>query len=115
MGFWTLTEDYYFDTNTKTLIKKPKDTYKVNVEGKVSANFTLKKNRSDNSEITGTLKPGTKIKLVKADISPVCKDETGNNSSWLCYWYYIKASDGTEGWCRMKDFQQNVEGLPWAG
>jgi hypothetical protein len=116
MGFWTLTEEYIFNSGTGTLTKRPKDTYPVSdAQGKVTESFKLKKERSDNSETSGTLKAGTKIKIIKADISPKCKDESGNDDSYNCFWYYFKASDGTEGWCRMKDFQQKVDGLPWAG
>jgi len=115
MGFWTLRENYYFDSNSKSLVKKPKEFYNVNAEGKVTAKFRLLNERDDKSSSSGSLKPGEKITVVKADITPKCKDEEGNNNDWQCWWYYIKSSDGTEGWCRMRDFQQNVDGLPWAG
>ena len=116
MGFWMLTEDYAYDSKAMTLVKKPKDTYPVSdAEAKVTVNFPLRKTRDDNSESAGMLKPGTKIKVIKADISPTCKNADGSDDSWLCHWYYIKASDGSEGWCRLKTFWQSVEGLPWAG
>ncbi len=115
MGFWTLTKDYYFDANSRTLVNKPKDYYTLDVNAKVTKQIKLLENRSDNSSVSGTLKPGAKIRLIKADISPTCKDSDGNDESYLCHWYYIKAGDGTEGWCRLRNIQENVEGLPWAG
>jgi len=115
MGFWTVTEDYYFDDNSKTLVKKPKEFYTLEADGKVTHKFNLLKDRSDDSAVSGSLKTGTKIKVVKADISPTCKDADGNDDSFRCHWYFIQSADGTEGWARLKDFMENVEGLPWAG
>lgn len=114
MGFWTKIEDYSFDAGN--LAAKSKDTYPVkDVSGKVKEKITLLKNRSDDSPAAGSLKPGTKFTITKADISPKFIDPEGNNMSYEYYWYYIKASDGTEGWSRLKNFENNVEGLPWAG
>lgn len=115
MGFWTLTEDYYFDPGAKTLVKKPKDIYTLNAEGKVVKKFVLLKNRSDDSPSAGTLKAGTKFTVSQADITPKCLDSEGNDNSFMCHWYYVKGSDGTEGWCRLQILQDNTEGLPWAG
>lgn len=116
MGFWMVTEEYKFDSKNYTITKQPKATYPVkNASGKVTISFSLKKSRTDNSENAGTLQPGTKFTITKADISTVCKNDNGSDDSWSCYWYYFKASNGTEGWCRMKDFLDKTEGLPWAG
>lgn len=115
MGFWTLTEDFYFDSKAKTLQKKSKDTYKLSVSAKVKNPFKLLSERKDNSESAGTLKPGASVKITKADVSPTCKDAEGSDDSYRCHWYYMEASDGTEGWVRLRDFMENVDGLPWAG
>jgi len=114
MGFWTKTEDYSFDA--KYLVKKPKETYSISeVNGTVKNKISLLKNRSDDSPSAGSLKPGTKFTITKGDISPKCSDNDGSDNSYQCYWYYIISNDGTEGWCRLKNFENNVEGLPWAG
>ena len=53
--------------------------------------------------------------IIKADLSPTCKYEDGTDDNFSCDWYLFKTEDGKQGWCRLKDFQENVDGLIWAG
>ena len=63
-----------------------------------------------------TLKAKTKITLVKVDITPKCSDEyIDYKYDDNCDWFLFKTEDGIQGWCRLKDFRDNVDGLIWAG
>ncbi len=110
MGFWTLHGEYIVDKETNKLVQVKKDTYDVNVEGTVSNSFKILKLRDDKSDVIETLKSGSKITLLKCDISPVCID-----NDYDCDWYLIKTASGKQGWVRLKDFKENVTDLPWAG
>ena len=115
MGFWTAKLNYDFDSKKKTITKIEEEFYDVNQECEVKSPFKLLVKRDDNSEVAVTLLPKTKLTIVKADISPVCKYEDGTDDDFSCDWFYFKTADGKQGWCRLKDFQQNVDGLIWAG
>jgi len=115
MGFWTAKLKYDFDSKKKTITKIEEEFYDVNQECEVKSPFKLLVKKDDNSEVAVTLSTKTKLTIVKADISPVCKYEDGTNDDFSCDWFYFKTADGKQGWCRLKDFQQNVDGLIWAG
>ncbi|MBN8585368.1 MAG: hypothetical protein J0M37_09745 [Ignavibacteria bacterium] len=115
MGFWTAKIRYDFDTKNKTLTRINDEFYDVNQECEVKTPFRLLVKRDDNSETAVTLAPKTKLTIIKADITPVCKYEDGTDDDFSCDWFLFKTSDGKQGWCRLKDFQQNVDGLIWAG
>ncbi len=115
MGFWEAKFEYDFDTKAKTLTFVEKEFYDVNQNAEVKSPFKLLVSNKDNSEVAATLKPGTKITLVKADISPTCETNAGYIEDMMCDWFYIKTSDGIVGWCRLRDFNEKVDGLIWAG
>lgn len=115
MGFWTAKIRYDFDTKNKTLTRINDKFYDVNQECEVKTPFRLLVKKDDNSETAVTLAPKTKLTIIKADITPVCKYEDGTDDDFSCDWFLFKTSDGKQGWCRLKDFQQNVDGLIWAG
>ena len=115
MGFWTAKIRYDFDTKNKTLTRINDEFYDVNQECEVKTPFRLLVKKDDNSETAVTLAPKTKLTIIKADITPVCKYEDGTDDDFSCDWFLFKTSDGKQGWCRLKDFQQNVDGLIWAG
>lgn len=115
MGFWTAKIRYDFDTKNKTLTRINDEFYNVNQECEVKTPFRLLVKKDDNSETEVTLAPKTKLTIIKADITPVCKYEDGTDDDFSCDWFLFKTSDGKQGWCRLKDFQQNVDGLIWAG
>ncbi|NOS86151.1 MAG: hypothetical protein HOP31_13490, partial [Ignavibacteria bacterium] len=75
MGFWTAKLKYDFDTKNKTISKINEEFYDVNQECEVKSPFKLLVRRDDNSETAVTLSPKTKLTIIKADISPVCKYE----------------------------------------
>lgn len=115
MGFWTIKFRYQFDTKRKTLTRLEEEFYEVNQECEVKNPFKLLAERNDNSETVVTLKPKTKLVIVKADIGPKCKTPEGYPDDFFCDWYYFRTEDGKEGWVRLRDFQENVDGLIWAG
>ena len=115
MGFWTAKLRYDFNSKNKTITKIDEEFYDVNQECEVKTTFDLRKDKSDNSEVTVKLKPGTKITLVKADISQNCPNPEQVYTEFYCDWYLIKTSDGQQGWCRLQDFVEKVDGLVWAG
>lgn len=115
MGFWTAKLKYDFDSRNKTITKVSEEFYEVNQDCVVKNPFKLLLKKEDNSEAVVTLTPKTKLTIVKADISPLCKYDNGDDDDFSCDWYLFKTADGTMGWCRLKDFQQNVDGLIWAG
>jgi hypothetical protein len=116
MGFYSIEFAHKFDSKNKTLSYIKEDIYDIDVPAEVTIPFNILKYRYDNSAIVQTLKPKTKIKLVKVDITPKCSDEyIDYKFDDNCDWFLIKTDDGVQGWCRLKDFRDNVEGLIWAG
>lgn len=115
MGFWDIKFEYEFDSRNKTLTKVEKEFYDVNKECEVKTSFKLLTGRDDNSVVAVNLKPKTKLTIVKADITPACDPVNGYTDDMMCDWFLIKTSDGKQGWCRLKDFYENVDGLVWAG
>lgn len=115
MGFWTAKIRYEFDSRKKTITKIEDEFYDVNQECEVKTTFDLRKDKSDNSEVSVKLKPGTKLTLLKADISQNCPNAEQIYTEFYCDWYLIKTSDGKQGWCRLQDFVEKVDGLVWAG
>lgn len=115
MGFWDVKIKYEFDTKNKTLTRIEEEFYEVNKECEVKNPFKLLVKRDDNSETAVTLKPKTKLTIVKADISQLCKSTDGYDDNFFCDWYFIKTEDGKQGWVRLRDFYENVDGLIWAG
>jgi hypothetical protein len=115
MGFWTIKLKYDFDSKKKTLTKIDEEFYEVNQECEVKNPFKLLSKREDGSPVAVELKKGTKLTVVKADISPKCKYADGSDDDFSCDWYLFKTADGKQGWVRLKDFQENVDGLIWAG
>lgn len=115
MGFWAIEHEYKFDSQNKSLTHIQKEFYDVNIECEVKNPFPVLTDRYDQSPVSSLLKTGTKIKLVKADITPKCRMTDGYEDEDNCDWYLIRTSEGAEGWCRLKDFRDNVDGLIWAG
>ena len=115
MGFWTAHIKYDFNSREKTITRIDEEFYDVNQDCEVTKPFKLLADRDDNSGITVMLSPKTKLTIIKADISPMCQYDDGSDDNYSCDWYFFKTSDGKQGWCRLKDYQQNVDGLIWAG
>jgi len=115
MGFWDIKIKYEFNSKNKTLTKIEEDFYEVNKECEVKNTFNLLSGRDDKSVVAVRLKPKTKLTIIKADITPVCDQVNGYSDDMMCDWFLIKTSDGKQGWCRLKDFYENVDGLIWAG
>ena len=116
MGFYSIEFAYKFDTKNKSLTYIKEDLYDIDVKAEVAVPFKILKSRYDNSGVVQTLKPKTKIKLVKVDINPKCSEEIMDYKfDDNCDWFLIKTEDGIRGWCRLKDFRDNVDGLIWAG
>jgi hypothetical protein len=116
MGFYSLDFRYRFDTENKTLTYIHEYVYDIDVPAEVTKPFSVLKYRYDNSEVVKTLKPKIKIALVKVDLTPQCNDEISDyRFDDNCDWFLVKTEDGIQGWCRLKDFMDNVEGLIWAG
>lgn len=116
MGFWTKTETYNYDPGTGTFAFTDREFYDVNQAATVKKSFKVLKTRLDDGEEAGWFRPDAKITVVKADLTPNCNTNDGyNGDDFFCDWYLIRGSDGMEGWIRIKDLQDNVEGLIWAG
>lgn len=115
MGFYSIENKYEFDSRAGTLTPISEELYEVNIPAEVKEEFVLLKYRNDDSERSAVLKPGTKITLVKTDITPVCELGTDSRFDMMCDWFLIRTSDGREGWIRLNTFNEKVEGLIWAG
>jgi len=116
MGFYSVDFNHRFDTENKILTFIREDLYDIDVPAEVTIPFKILKYRYDNSAVVQTLKPKTKITLIKADINPKCSyEEMDYKYDENCDWFLIKTEEGVQGWCRLKDFRDNVEGLVWAG
>jgi hypothetical protein len=118
MGFWKIYDVYTYNSEKNTFTNDNRSgIYEViyadglKPEIKVIKSFKLLKESNATSEVTATLKKGTIVKILKANVSTKCK-ETGEGD--FCHWYYIESKDGN-GWVKLSDFMNNVEGIPWAG
>jgi hypothetical protein len=116
MGFYSLDFKYMFDTKNKTLTFIHEYIYDIDVPAEVTKPFSILKYRYDNSAIVKTFRPMTKIKFIKVDLAPQCNEEqTDYRFDDNCDWFLIKTDDRVQGWCRLKNFRDNVKGLIWAG
>ena len=116
MGFYSLDFEYRFNTEDKTLTYIHQYVYDIDVPAEVIKPFSVLKYRYDNSAVVKTLSPKTKINLVKVDLTPQCKEEISDyRFDDNCDWFLINTDNGVLGWCRLKNFMDNVEGLIWAG
>lgn len=116
MGFWSA--EYEYSLNGNKLVAKYKDEYPMpdnfkEFEMKTTDKIFLHSEKMMNSKGLYEIKPNTQIYILKADIRNKCVGE----DSWEdgCNWYYMKSKDGSEGWIMLKEFQDKVEGIPWAG
>lgn len=116
LGFWSA--DFEYHLNNNKLVAKYKDVY-TNFDNlkeheiKTIEKIYLHSEKMMNAKGLYEVKPNTRIYILKADIREMCKDENSWQES--CNWYFIRSKDGTEGWIMLKDFQDKVEGIPWAG
>lgn len=115
MGFYSLEIKYEFDSRAGTLTPVTEELYEVNIPAEVKEEIVLLKYRNDDSERSAVLKPGTKITLLKTDITPACEYGTDARFDMMCDWFLIKTYDGREGWIRLNMFNEKIEGLIWAG
>lgn len=116
LGFWSADYEYHLINNR--LEAKYKDEYTNFDNLKEHEIMTTEKIYLHSSKMLNAkglyeVKPKTRIYILKADIREKCKEEEGWQEG--CNWYFIRSKDGTEGWIMLKDFQYNVEGIPWAG
>jgi hypothetical protein len=117
MGFWILDFEYVLNEDKMKLEEKYKDEYPIKFyeENKMDIiakeDFNIYKERNKKSDIAVKLKEGEKIKVLKAYIKVTCEDEY---KDW-CFWYLLENKDKKKGWIQLKDFQDKVSGLPWAG
>jgi hypothetical protein len=110
MGFYSLDFQYRFDSENKTLTYIHEYVYDIDVPAEVIKPFSVLKYRYDNSEVVKTLRPMTKITLIKVDLTPKCNEEISDyRFDDNCDWFLIKTEEGIQGWCRLKDFMDNVE------
>lgn len=115
MGFWMKEQLYKLDNELMALLPIPKDVYSLDVDITVTKTFVILSERIDEAMVVKSLKSGTKIKLIGADTSPRCYNDMGYQDDFDSDWYLIRANDGTEGWARLKNFRDLVDGLIWAG
>lgn len=115
MGFWTIKLKYDFDSKAKTITLVPEEFYDVMQECEVKESFKLLTRREDDAPVVIEVKPKAKLTIIKADITPKCKTADGYDDDFFCDWYLIRTADGKEGWARLRDFYEKVDGLVWAG
>lgn len=116
MGFWSADVEYKITDKSVTL--KYKDEYEMPEFLKEHTKTTTEKiflhsSKMINAKGLYEVPKGVRIEFLKADIRNKCTDP----DSWDdgCNWYLIRTSTGTEGWIMMKDFNDKIEGIPWAG
>jgi hypothetical protein len=116
MGFWGFNKMYKLDNELNRLLEVTSETYPVgDIEAEVTQPFTIIADRVEGTDKVATLTPGTKIKIVEADIKPICINAQGYQDDDECDWFRVLTEDGTTGWVQLKDFRDKVEGLIWAG
>ena len=116
MGFWSAAYEYHIENNKLIPVYEKEYAIPESVNEnvmKTTETISLKESKQEKSKTAYEIKKGTRIYILKADISNKCKtDDTYEDA---CNWYYFKSSDGKAGWIMLKDFQDKVEGIPWAG
>ncbi len=116
LGFWSADLEYHMIENKLVTVYKTEYTIPESVrEHKIvtTESLFLRADKNENSKASIEVKPNTEVFIIKADIRVKCK----SSDEWeeACSWYYFKSRDGKEGWIMLKDFQDKVEGVPWAG
>ena len=116
LGFWSADYEYHLINNK--LEAKYKEEYNLSEHLKENVLKTKEKIYLHSSKMINAkglyeINPNTQIFIQKADIRNKCKEEDEWQES--CYWYFIRSKDGTEGWIMLKEFQDKVDGIPWAG
>lgn len=114
MGFWSKRDKYVLDVNKRILKLIPQELYYVGIEAKVIKSFPLYRTR-EGVEILAHLKPDSKVIILACDPSPTePKGKKDDIDDYLYDWYLIKSETGLLGWARLKSFEENLKGLPWA-
>ena len=116
LGFWSANYEYHMRENKLVPVYKTEYTIPESIkENKITTtgSLFLRSDKNENSKAAIEVKTGTEVFILKADIRNKCKSP----DEWeeACNWYYFKSRDGKEGWIMLKDFQDKVEGIPWAG
>jgi hypothetical protein len=117
MGFWSYDYEFIINKSKNKFEAVYKDEYSVKFyEGfdqdiVVTQSFNTYKERDKKSDIVTKFAVGDKIKLIKAYTKVTCEDEYRE----FCFWYLIQDKNGKKGWIQLKDFNDKVSGLPWAG
>ncbi|MBI5402447.1 MAG: hypothetical protein HY959_03530 [Ignavibacteriae bacterium] len=118
MGFWSYDFEFVLNKNKMKFEPVYKDEYPVKFyegfDGEiiVKESFSTFKERDKNSAVVTKFKKGDKIQFIKAYVKVKCDDVDYNDP---CFWYLIKDKDGKKGWLQLRDFQEKVDGIPWAG
>jgi hypothetical protein len=103
MDFWSKTEKYVLNQESRELTHVPQELYYVGIEANVRQTFPIYRTRSG-SDIVANLKENSTCLVLVCDISPGQIYE---------YWYLIKASSGLVGWARGRAILGNLD-LPLA-
>jgi|WetSurMetagenome_2_1015567.scaffolds.fasta_scaffold11781_5 hypothetical protein len=117
MGFWSYDYEYVLNEDKMKFEPVYKDEYPVKFydgydgEIVVKETFSTYKDRDIKSDVVTKFKVGDKIKILKSYTKVKCEHE--NND--FCSWYLIEDKDGKKGWLQLKDFNDKVSGIPWAG
>ena len=116
LGFWSADYEYHMVENKLVSVYKTEYTIPESVrENKITTtgSLFLRDDKNESSKAKHEIKPNTEIFFIKADIQNKCKSP----DEWeeACNWYFIKSRDGKSGWIMLKDFQDKVDGVPWAG
>ena len=116
LGFWSANYEYHMTEKKLEPVYKTEYTIPESIkENKITTtgSLFLRSDKNENSKAAIEVKTGTEVFILKADIRNKCKSPDEREES--CNWYFIKSRDGKEGWIMLKDFQDKVEGIPWAG
>ena len=109
MTFWTRIDTIRYRPEIEFFFYPSSEVYDMHVETLVLEEFELLSDTSQGAVTLGYLEKGKMVKIVKADVSPICLDEDDRE---ICDWYLFETSTGTQGWARLKSFLNKVD-LPW--
>jgi hypothetical protein len=117
MGFWSADYEYHLTDNK--LVAKYQDEYTMpdsfnDIEMKTTEKIYLHSSKMINAKGLYEIAPNTQVYIIKADINNKCKESERVNENG-CNWYFMKTKDGNAGWIMLKDFQESIDGIPWAG
>lgn len=107
-GFFYINRRFYLHERSLTFMILPSKTHPVNIAATVKKPFNIFC-KPEKSSVANTFYAGTKIEVV------ACQESKGGDKRDIMQdWFLIQGPYKIMGWARLREFYNEVEGLPWA-